>query len=109
MSNQPQMQTKKKLESIIEMIELQNILPDNFSCASDDTLDGIESFPPDSIVSSTQQQQEQPPATMSLNEIRKLKVFPSNLAVIVTLKNDDDIHRPPHLIVQQQNKLPSPE
>jgi len=91
------MQTKKKLESIIEMIELQNVLPDNFSCASDDTLDGIESFPPDSIVSSTQQQQEQPPATMSL----KLKVFPSNLAVIVTLKNDDNIHRPPHLIVQQ--------
>ena len=107
MSNQPQKQTiRKKLEPIIEEIESNNIRSDHFSnTSSDDTLDGIESLPPDSIVSSsTQQQQEQPPVTMTLNEIRKLKMFPRNLAVIVTFKNED-IHPK---VLHHQRPLPPP-
>jgi len=104
MSNQLQKQQtmKEKLDPILEEIESNNIRPDPFSNTSDDTLDGIESLPPDdSIVSSTQ---EQLPVTTTLNEIRKLKMFPSNLAVIVTFKNEG-IHPK---VLHHQRPLPPP-
>ena len=72
MGIQTQKQNKHNLNSILKMIELK-IVSEQQRTANDDSLDGIESIPTDSIVSNQKQREQHQTTAMSLNEIIEIK------------------------------------